>query len=189
MKKILIMLGIAAFAAAMFSCNNDDDRDTWSQYQDWREANNQWLAEMQSKKNPDGSPYYKVVVPEWNPATFVLMHYFNDRAETEGNLSPLYTSTIDVRYTGHLYNGEPFDSSSNVTATSVPGIYRTRLNQTISGWGVALSDMRVKDTAEVIIPYGLAYGSTGAGTVILPYSNLRFNIRLEDIYRYEASPY
>ena len=83
----------------MFSCNNDDDRDTWSQYQDWREANNQWLAEMQAKKNPDGSPYYKVVVPEWNPATFVLMHYFNDRAETEGNLSPLYTSTIDVRYT------------------------------------------------------------------------------------------
>ena len=66
------MLGIAAFAAAMFSCNNDDDRDTWSQYQDWREANNQWLAEMQAKKNPDGSPYYKVVVPEWNPATFVL---------------------------------------------------------------------------------------------------------------------
>ena len=183
------MLGIATFAAAMFSCNNDDDRDTWSQYQDWREANNQWLAEMQAKKNPDGSPYYKVVVPKWNPATFVLMHYFNDRAETEGNLSPLYTSTIDVRYTGHLYNGEPFDSSSNGTATSVPGIYRTRLNQTISGWGVALSDMRVKDTAEVIIPYGLAYGSTGAGTVILPYSNLRFNIRLEDIYRYEASPY
>ena len=183
------MLGSAAFAAAMFSCNIDDDRDTWSQSQDWREANNQWLAEMQAKKNPDGSPYYKVVVPEWNPATFVLMHYFNDRAETEGNLSPLYTSTIDVRYTGHLYNGEPFDSSSNVTATSVPGIYRTRLNQTISGWGVALSDMRVKDTAEVIIPYGLAYGSTGAGTVILPYSNLRFNIRLEDIYRYEASPY
>lgn len=189
MKKLLFALGIAAAMAALPGCNDDDDQDTWSKYTDWREANNQWLTEMQQRKNADGSAYYKVVVPQWNPATFVLIHYFNDRATTEGNLSPLYTSTVDVRYTGHLYDGQPFDSSSNVTMTSVPGIFRTRINQTISGWAVALSDMRVKDTAEVIVPYGLAYGSTGSGTVIRPYSNLRFNIRLEDIYRYEASPY
>ena len=76
----------------------------WEEYAQWRESNEAWLKEQQALKNPDGTPYYKVIVPDWNPGSFVLIHYFNDRSETEGNLSPLYTSTIDTRYTLYLYN-------------------------------------------------------------------------------------
>jgi FKBP-type peptidyl-prolyl cis-trans isomerase FklB len=48
-------------------------------------------------------------------------------------------------------------------------------------------DMRCGDTAEVVVPYGLAYGSQDRGT-IKPYSNLQFNIRLVDIPNYETIP-
>ena len=45
--------------------------------------------------------------------------------------------------------------------------------------------MHVGDTAEIIVPYNVAYGVSYTGT-ILPYSSLRFNLRLDDIYKYEA---
>lgn len=175
-------------AVAFVSCNSDDDEDTWDTYRDYREANLNWLKEMAAKTNADGTPYYKTVVPPWNPGAYVLIHYFNDRSATEGNLSPMYNSTIDVRYIGSRYNGKVFDESTNNTSPA-PGIFRCRLNEVIPGWTIALSDMRVQDTAEIIIPYQLAYGASINGTptdTILPYSALRFNVRLVDIYRYEA---
>lgn len=188
MKKILLCIAAIGVAATFLaSCSDDDEETTWEQYAEWRETNDQWLKEMAAKKNPDGTSYYKVIVPEWNPSAYVLMHYFNDRAETEGNLSPLYTSTVDVRYEGHLCNGEPFDSSTNVT-TWGPGIYRTRPDQTIQAWMIALPQMRCGDTAEIICPYDVAYGSQQLESID-PYSALRFNLRLVDIYKYEASPY
>ena len=48
--------------------------------------------------------------------------------------------------------------------------------------------MRCGDTAQVVLPYGVAYGSQNLGD-IPPYSNLRFNIRLVDIPYYEKPPY
>lgn len=173
-------------ALASVSCG-DDVKTTWEEYAEWRESNEQWLTEQAARTNADGTPYYKKVSPDWNPGAYVLIHYFNNRSETEGNLSPLYTSTIDTRYFLHLYNGTACDSSV-LSTDPAPGIFRTRLNETVQGWAMALSDMRCGDTAEVILPYGVAYGSQNLGT-IPPYSNLRFNIRLVDIPYYEAPPY
>lgn len=190
MKKIFLLIAVvSAFTAAVAitsSCNSDE-QTVWDKYADWRELNNNWLAEMQLKTNPDGTPYYKVIVPSWNPATFVLIHYFNDRAETEGNLSPLYTSFTDVRYMLHNCEDEPLDSSTLVTQTGVQGIYRSQVSANIQGFSIGLMDMRCGDTAEVIVPYGLGYGSQLRGD-ILPYSNLRFNVRLVDIPNYETLP-
>lgn len=185
MKKLLY-LPIALLLAAGAGCD-DDVKTTWEEYTDWREANAEWLAEQQLRTNPDGTPYFTKIVPDWNPGAFVLIHYFNDRAETEGNLSPIYTSTIDTRYELHLYDGTAADSST-LSTSPAPGVFRTRLNNTVQGWAMALCDMRCGDTAEVILPYGVAYGSQNFGT-IPPYSNLRFNIRLVDIPYYEAPPY
>lgn len=181
-------LPFAAILTALlcWACQ-DDEHDTWKEYTDWREANNAWLEEMQHRTNPDGSPYYEVIIPEWNPSTFVLMHWFNDRAETAGNLSPLITSTIDTRYHLHLYDGTPVDSSTNLTAYGKPGIFQAQLNQNIVGWSIALPQMHCGDTAEIIIPYGVAYGAQNRD-LIKPYSNLRFNIRLENIAHYETAP-
>lgn len=184
MKKLLI--AIFAVGLALCACNTND-KDTWDTYTDWRNLNNEWLKEQQTRVDSDGTPYYKMVLPSWNPGAFVLVHYFNDRALTEGNLSPLYTSTVDTRYYLHLYDGTPVDSSVTSSAGGVKGVYRAQLNNLVQGWAIAMSDMRCGDTAEVIIPYGVAYGAQENGH-IKPYSNLRFNIRLVDIPYYEVKP-
>lgn len=190
MRKFLYsLLAVCAAGVALVSCNADE-QTTWDQYTTYRDNNQKWLEELQAKKDSTGQPYYKTIVPAWNPGAYVLIHYFNDRKLTEGNLSPMYTSTVDVRYKGYRYNGTMFDESTNNTSPA-PGIFRTQLNQVVSGWTIALSDMRCKDTAEIIVPYQFAYGENGvfSADTILPYSNLRFNVRLVDIYKYEASPY
>lgn len=188
MKKILWI--VAAICAIPFipACSSDDNEYDLNSYTAWRQQNDQWVEEMINRKNADGTPYYNTVIPAWNPGGYILMHYFNDRTETADNLSPLYTSTVSVRYIGYNCEDEPFDSSTIDNSYGTLGIRRFACNQLIQGWSIALMDMHVGDTAEIIIPYDLAYGTTYTGT-ILPYSSLRFNVRLEDIYKYEASPY
>lgn len=185
MKKFAqLLLSLVTAGCFLQSCGDDDD--DIKVLKDWRDANNEWLAEMQGLKNPDGTPYYKVVVPRWDPSSFVLMHYFNERTSDPLALTPLYTSTVDVRYHLSLYNGVACDSSSTLTEYG-PGIYRAQLTNLVDGWAAAVCDMNVGDTAEVIIPYKLGYGSVSTGS-IPAYSNLKFNIRLADIYLYEKSP-
>lgn len=176
MKKLVY---IALLLLVLAPACTGKEKTTWEQFAPWREANNQWLLEMQQRKNPDGTDYYKTIVADWDPQTFVLIHYFNDRAETEGNLSPLFTSTIETSYHLHLYNGVGVDSAAS---------YRTSLANTIPGWGIGVSDMRCGDTAEIVVPYPAGYGSQNL-SAIPPYSNLQFNVRLVDIIYYDAPPY
>lgn len=190
MKKFFYMVLCAIATATFAACGNDDDdkKVNLGSYQEWRQTNDAWVTEMQAKKNPDGTPYYQTVIPVWNPGGFVLMHFFNDRSETAANLVPLYTSEVDVIYKGYNCKGVGFDSSTYVDAYGQLGVARLRINNTIQGWGIAMEKMHVGDTAEVIVPYGVGYGATMTSS-LLPYSSLRFNIRLVDIYKYQASPY
>lgn len=184
MKKILLfLLLLTSVSVGFVACSDDDDYDAIA---NWRSDNIKWLAETQGKKNPDGTPYYQVVVPTWNKSSFVLVHYFNERQNNPLLLKPLYTSTVDVRYKLHLYNGVLCDSSSSLTENG-PGIYRAQLNDLIDGWAAALCDMNVGDTAEVVVPYAMGYGQSSTGS-IPAYSNLVFNIRLADIVLYEKTP-
>ncbi len=186
MKKILIAIATLGVIAGLSACK-DDDETTWDKYSDWRELNDNWLDEMQNRRNADGTPYYTKLVPAWNPGAYVLIHYFNDRSETADNLTPLYTSVVDVRYIGRDCQGVGFDSSNYVNTYGKLGIQRFACNSTIQGWSIAMEDMHVGDTAEIIVPYGAAYGASSSGSV-KPYSNLQFFIRLADIYKYEANP-
>lgn len=165
-----------------------EEQQTWDKYADWREQNDQWLNELLSKTNADGTPYYTRIESDRNPGAYVLMHFCEDPAPNAGKLSPKYTSTVDTRYILHLCNGTPVDSSTLITAYGKPGVYRARLNNLVFGWYLALSNMHCGDTAEVIVPYGVGYGAIANGSID-PYSNLRFNIRLVDIPYYEKSPY
>lgn len=185
MKKLFWLFAIVAVAASLPACSNDDN--DLKKYDSWRIENEQWISQMLDKTNDDGTSYYQTVVPSWNTSGFVLMHFFNDRAETADNLVPLYTSAVDVRYIGYNIKSEPFDSSYTQTAYGTPGVSRFTVNQVIQGWSVALMNMHVGDSAEVIIPYELAYGSAGHGD-ILPFSTLRFNLKLVDISSYEKRP-
>lgn len=168
------------------ACNDDKDDVDLSDYKAWRAKNDQWIVDMQNRKNPDGTPYYQVYVPAWNPGAFVLMHFFNDRAETAENLVPLYTSVVDVIYEGYDCEDEMFDSSKSINQYGRTGVQRIANNSSIQGWAIAMENMHVGDTAEVIMPYQVAYGASVTGT-IMPYSALRFNMRLYDIYKYEGN--
>ena len=185
MKHLPIIVLLTVIAA--WACSNNDDQDTWKEYTQWREDNLEWIASRQAMTNPDGTPYYTMVVPDWNPGSYVLIHWFNNRNETRDNLSPLYTSTVKVRYRLHLYNDVPVDSSDNLTSYGAPGIYECQINKMIQGWGAALPEMHCGDTVEMIVPYQMAYGSQSSG-IMPPYSVLRFNVRLEEVTHYQTAP-
>ncbi len=170
---------------AVTSCNEDDE-DAWDSYKDWREANVAFFNEQKYTMTAEGTNYYQTLSPVWNPAAQVLIRYLNDRKLTEGNLSPLLTSTVDVKYIGRMYDGVKFDSSYNLR-TNGDSIFRTTPSSVVQGWTIALLNMRVGDSVEVVIPYGLGYGGTSTG-LIKPYSTLIFNMKLVDIPYYEVRP-
>ncbi len=182
MKKLIYIVSALLAAGALWSCNPDDgSQSTWDRYKDWREVNDTWFAEQETRMADDGTPYYVRVTPQWNPGATVLMHWFNDRAETAGNLTPMLTSTVETRYMGRLYNDEKFDS------TAVGDLYTTRVSGVVEGWQIALMNMNVGDSCEIVFRYPQGYGATSTG-LIPPYSSLRFNMRLVNITGYEIRP-
>ena len=54
-------------------------------------------------------------------------------------------------------------------------------NSVINGWGTILQQMYIGDHVVCMIPWFLAYGQSGSGSSINPYSNLFFRIELCDI--------
>lgn len=187
MKKILFtLLAMPLLAISFTSCGDDDTKTTWEKYTEWRNENIQYLADK-GRIEIDGKAYYQRVVPDWENGIYVLIHYFNDRNLTAGNLVPLSTSIVDVKYKGMLINDIPFDSSYNNKAEYGDSIFRTSLSNVINGWKIALQNMHVGDSCEVLIPYEAGYGISGSGS-ILPFSTLKFGIKLVDIPFYETRP-
>ncbi len=178
MKKLIYIIALLICSNfALSSCG--DDGNTWTDYKAWRETNNNWYLEQKERKNDDGTPYYTELNPAWYPQSGVLIHYFNDRSLTAGNLKPMLTSQVAVKYKGEIYDGSVFDSTEE---TDEPMTFA--LTDVVVGWQIALTDMHVGDSCEVILPYTVGYGSTGSGS-ISPYTTLKFGIRLTDIPQYE----
>lgn len=182
---ICLLAAVIVGASAVTSCNDDDDvKNTWKEYEAWRDLNNEFFDEQKFSVDADGNPLYTPLVAQWNPGAEILIHYFNDRKLTENNLSPMLTSTVDVKYRGTLYNGVPFDSSY-LRTTYGDSIFRTKVNKVIEGWWIALCNMRVGDSARIVVPYGVAYKGSSQG-IIPPFSTLIFDIKLVDIPYYEV---
>lgn len=181
MRKLTYLLLLAVTAMTLESCFKEDD---WDKYKDWREAQQSWMDSQLARTDEQGRPFYEKVVSATDANGVVYMHFFNDRNATASNLSPLYTSTVDVRYHGRLYNDVPFDSSYTSTSPKA-GVRRFALSGLISGWNIALQNMHVGDSVQVLIPYESGYGVSGSNS-IPPYSALVFLLKLEDIYKYEA---
>lgn len=170
---LLLLLLIAGFVVT--SCANDDDEDT---YKDWREFNQNWLMEQVARTNDDGSAYYTRVVMPTDPQAALYMHRFDEA--NDNDFKPLFTSTVTVNYTLKLANDSIVDQAAGFTS-------QLSSQSLITGWGLAIMQMNVGDTAQFLLPYNVGYGTTG--TVNLPpYSNLQFNIRLVDIDGYEVRP-
>lgn len=176
MKLLKPLIAIVA-SVAVSACNKTDYEKLWDEYEKWRDANDAWLREQTVSGD------YTRVTPEWNRSLNILMRWKNDTTLTSGNLKPMYTSTVSVKYKGWLYDGTPFDS----TYTKTDSVTTLKPSGLIDGWVIALEKMHVGDKVELIVPYSAGYGSTASGSVP-PFSNLRFELELRDIPTYELRP-
>ena len=172
----LVILTITLFCGSLVSC--DDDNGNVDLYKEWRELNEKWLVEQTLLTQEDGSPFYTRIGMPTDPQAYILMHSIGE--VNDENLKPLFTSVTKVNYTVTLANDSVVDKGTD---------FVTQLNSSslITGWGLAIMQLHVGDSAQFVLPANMAYGSIGAGT-ILPYSNLQFNIRLVSIPNYETKP-
>ncbi|MDR1058478.1 MAG: FKBP-type peptidyl-prolyl cis-trans isomerase [Treponema sp.] len=93
---------------------------------------------------------------------------------TQGNgAKPEAASRVRVNYEGQLLDGTGFDSSYE---REMPAEFA--LNQVIPGWTEGIQLMNEGSTYRFFIPPELAYGESGAGDRIPPYSTLTFKVDL-----------
>jgi len=84
-------------------------------------------------------------------------------------------SRVMVHYTGKLLDDTVFDSS---VERGEPIEVTVGEGSVIPGWEEALLLMRGGDKATALIPSKLAYGSRGAGYVIMPYTPIVFEMEI-----------
>ena len=93
----------------------------------------------------------------------------------EGDKCPRNGNVVTVHYKGSLINGKVFDSSYE---RGYPEAFR--VNELITGWQIALTQMHVGDHWIVYIPWEMGYGKKGCGN-IPGYSTLVFEMELVTI--------
>lgn len=94
-------------------------------------------------------------------------------ASGEGEERPSPRSIVTCHYKGSTINGRVFDETFT---SGCPAAFR--VNELISGFQIALTNMHVGDHWRVFIPSEMGYGSRGAGGDIPGNSTLIFEIQL-----------
>lgn len=84
--------------------------------------------------------------------------------------------TVKVHYVGFIQqSGLRFDASYD---RGMPLDFKLGAGQVIKGWDLGVAGMKVGEQRQLHIPAALAYGSRGAGALILPNSDLIFDVTL-----------
>ena len=178
MKKFLYSVLLSVVAITMLdSCLG---KSIYDEYKDWRVTNDEWYSLQKA------SGQYTLLTAPWDPSATTLIRWHNDTMQTKDNLKPLISSTVDVKYHLSLYDGTPVDSSYAATSPA-DSIFRTKLSSVVEGWMIALTRMHVGDSCTIIVPYQQGYGSSKMNDLLLPYTDLVFDIKLVDIYKYKAN--
>ncbi|WP_337042960.1 FKBP-type peptidyl-prolyl cis-trans isomerase [Emticicia sp. 17c] len=138
--------------------------EDYQKEQEAKKNNEVKIMEEYAKKNfPNATKtqygIYRVVVKEGAGATIA-----------PGN-------SVKVEYTGKLMNGRVFDSSVG----KQPIELTVGQGQVIPGWEQALQTMKKGEKCIFFIPSNLAYGESGAGGVIEPFSPLIFEMEIIDV--------
>lgn len=170
--KYLFFIAIILAAITLSSCLRSDNNLS---YEDWRVENEDYFARMKDTLDADGNNYYTEIASLAYPSLQILYHEITPGAEN--GRTPFITSTVKVNYSGRLYNTETrFDSGTGV---------QFGVNKVITGWTLALQHMKEGSKWRIVIPYQLAYGISGQGS-IPPYSTLTFDVELVSIPYWEV---
>lgn len=184
------LAGVALLSGALASCSKDTvEADP---YADWEMRNSIYLDSIANVcANPPSSEKWqkvlnyklanddKLSINTFSTSDYVYMKYL--ASEDASLLSPKSTDTVSVHYRGSLINGYVFDQSfSGDWNDDVAQSTSFAVNQVIIGWTTALQIMKEGDHVMLYIPYGMAYGTSGSGS-IRGYSTLVFDLRLEGI--------
>ena len=91
---------------------------------------------------------------------------------------PTASDKVKVQYVGTLIDGTEFDSSIK---RNQPATFP--VSNVIPGWTEALQLMPVGSKFKLYLPAAIAYGASGAGEVIKPFSTLIFEVELLEIVK------
>ncbi len=82
-------------------------------------------------------------------------------------------NTVTVKYTGKLLSDKQFDTGTFDVAIGAKGV--------IAGFEEAILKLRSGEAGTFILPSAIAYGKTGSGSTIAPYSPLIFDIEITGV--------
>ena len=143
-------------------------------YDEWKKQNEEYIASIDLNE-------YERYVPVWAPEHAIYMKWHNDRTLTAGNLMPISTSTVRVKYELEDIKGNKLQNSYKANGDS---IYESQVHTNILGFWAALTNMHVGDSVTMILPYQSGYGNYSSGSV-LPYSDLIYHVKLVSVKAYE----
>lgn len=133
-----------------------------AEYSDQVNKGNAWLAENGAKEG---------VVTTASGLQYKIVTQGTGERPGPGDI-------VKVHYTGTTLDGTKFDSSHD---RGEPAQFR--VSNVIRGWVEGLQLMKEGTTMMLYIPYNLAYGERGAGTIIKPFENLIFEVELLQVIK------
>ena len=190
-KNILWIIGcLFALSLGITSCEETDSAA--DPYFNWEERNQLYIDSIAQVARANPAEWkvfhtYKSVpsINELNPNVNDYV-YCKVLSKGTGIVSPVYTDNVSTHYRGRLiplYNGAELVFDQSYKGNLNPEVampVEFSVGGVIEGWTTALQNMVEGDRWEVYIPYDLAYGTSGSGS-IPGYSTLIFDMQLVEV--------
>lgn len=171
------------------SCSEENTEE--GEYDNWQVKNEAMTDQWATQAN--NGTYSKILTYSKDAAAQDLKSsdyiYVETLTTGSGAESPIYTDTVRVAYRGRLLpsktysEGYVFDQTYlNEFDWQTASVHDMVVSGLVDGFSTALMNMHKGDHWRVRIPYQLGYGTSGQGTTIPAYSNLVFDIVLQDFW-------
>ena len=138
------------------------------------------MAEMEARKNSETSEMAKYIADNKITAAPTASGLIYVESVKGKGAKAEKGKTVSVHYTGMLLNGTKFDSSFD-HPDKAPIEFKLGEGAVIPGWDEGIALMNVGSKAKFVIPSSLAYGPSGQGPIIPPYSALIFEVELVNV--------